>query len=156
ARQRQSLVGTDLSTVVPSQFDTILGIGQYPVTVVDHANGVATMAAGGLRAQAHFVRKGMDGDQALYSEALPNPATPRILSPEAANALTYAMSQVTAAKLNNGWDSAGKTGTWELSAKTTENADAWMVGFTRRLAAAVWVGNRGAEKALRDKNNAEI
>ncbi len=156
ARVRQPLVGADLSKLVPSTFDTVLGIGQYPITVMDHANGVATFAAGGLRATAHFVTKVMDGDKTVYSETLPTGKEPRILSPEAENDLTYALSQVSAAKLSNGWDSAGKTGTWELNANNDENADAWMVGFTRRLAAAVWVGNKGAEKALRDKSNDEI
>ena len=31
-------------------FDTSSAIGQYPVTVVDHANGMATFATNGLRA----------------------------------------------------------------------------------------------------------
>src|SRR5262249_15579943 len=30
-----------------------IGIGQYPITVLDHATGVATIAARGARAQAH-------------------------------------------------------------------------------------------------------
>src|SRR5262249_32149781 len=137
-------------------FDTILGIGQYPITVMDHANGLATFAAGGLRATAHFVSKVTDGDKIVYSEKLPSGNEPRILSPEAENDLTYALSKVTASNLNNGWDSAGKTGTWELGTNQNENADAWMVGFTRRLAAAVWVGNKGPEKALRDKNQNQI
>jgi membrane peptidoglycan carboxypeptidase len=38
-RERIDLRGVDTKTVVPSQFDTILGIGQYPITVLDHANG---------------------------------------------------------------------------------------------------------------------
>jgi membrane peptidoglycan carboxypeptidase len=150
ARQRQQLAGADISTLVQSQFDTVLGIGQYPITVMDHANGVATFAAGGLRATAHFVTKVIDGDRPVYWEKLPV-TEQRILSPEAENDLTYALSKVSASNLSNGWDTAGKTGTWELGTNRNENADAWMVGFTRRLAAAVWVGNRGAEKALRDK-----
>src|SRR5262249_25211244 len=137
-------------------FDTILGIGQYPITVMDHANGLATFAAGGLRATAHFVSKVTDGDKIVYSEKLPSGNEPRILSPEAENDLTYALSKVTASNLNNGWDSAGKTGTWELGTNQNENADAWMTGFTPRLAGGVWVGNKGPEKALRNKNNNQI
>jgi membrane peptidoglycan carboxypeptidase len=156
ARVRQPLVGADLSKLVPSQFDTVLGIGQYPITVLDHANGVATFAAGGLRANAHFVAQVMDNDKIVYSEKLPSGNEPRILSPEAENDLTYALSKVSASTLSNGWDSAGKTGTWELGTDKTQNADAWMTGFTRRLAAAVWVGNKGAEKALLDRNGSPI
>ncbi len=156
ARVRQQLKGTDLRTLTPSNFDTVLGIGQYPITVTDHANGVATLAAGGLRATAHFVTRVLDGTKIVYSETLPAGNEPRILRPEAVNDLTYALSKVTSSTLGNGWDTAGKTGTWELSQTNNENADAWMVGFNRKMAAAVWVGNRGAEKALRDKNKARI
>ena len=45
-----------------------------------------------------------------------------------------------AAKLDNGWDVAGKTGTWQLGKSTVDNAHTWMVGYTGALAAAVWVG----------------
>jgi membrane peptidoglycan carboxypeptidase len=31
-----------------------------------------------------------------------------------------------------------------------------MVGFSKRIATAVWVGNKADEKALRDKNKAKI
>ena len=45
------LRGVDANLLVPSRFGMILGIGQYPVTVLDQANAMATFAAGGLRAQ---------------------------------------------------------------------------------------------------------
>jgi membrane peptidoglycan carboxypeptidase len=153
--ERRDLRGvTDMGTEVPSKFDTILGIGQYGITVLDHANGMATMAAGGLRSDAHFVEKVTKGDAVVYSETLPKPDAPRIMSPQNINDLTYAMSQVSSAKVNNlGWDTAGKTGTWELAGNSQENAHAWMVGFDRRIGAAVWVGNKADEQPLRDKSN---
>jgi membrane peptidoglycan carboxypeptidase len=44
--------------------------------------------------------------------------------------------------LKNGRPAIGKTGTWEYKdGETGENGDAWMVGATRQIAAAVWVGN---------------
>ena len=49
----------------------ILGIGQYPITVMDHANGMATMAAGGLRAKAHFVQKVKDGEDRSTARRCP-------------------------------------------------------------------------------------
>ncbi len=55
-RVRQDLTKVkDMAEVTPSKFDTIVGIGQYPVTVLDHANGMATFGADGVRSQAHFV-----------------------------------------------------------------------------------------------------
>jgi membrane peptidoglycan carboxypeptidase len=146
----------NMSSVVPSKFDTILGIGQYPITVMDHANGLATFAAEGLRAKAHFVTKVMKGNDLVYAETLPSPNQPRVFSQQNSNDLTYALSQVSSAKVNIGWDTAGKTGTWEFSQTSTENADAWMVGFSKKLAAAVWVGNKAELHPLRDKNNSII
>ena len=155
-RERQDLRQTDIKTVVPTQFDTILGIGQYPITVLDHANGVATVASAGLRAQAHFVQKVMKGDNVVYGETLPPPDQQRVLTPQQSNDLTFALSQVSSAKVNIGWDTAGKTGTWEYQPQPGENGHAWMVGFSRKIAAAVWVGNHGDEAPIRDKSNARI
>ncbi len=149
ARERIDLRNTDMSTVVPAQVDTFLGIGQYPVTVVDHANGLATMAAAGQRADAHFVTKVMKGEDFVYGEQL-RTGGPAILTPQQVNDLTYTLSQVSSARVNTGWDTAGKTGTWEWGVDPEENAHAWMVGFSRRIAAAVWVGNAGDEGPLKD------
>jgi membrane peptidoglycan carboxypeptidase len=144
---------TNMTDVVTDKFDTILGIGQYPVTVLDHANGVATMAAAGLPATAHFVLKVMKADAVVFGETLPKQDQQRILSPQQVNDLTYAMSQVGSAQnLNIGWDTAGKTGTWEYGPDPAQNAHAWMVGFDRQMAAAVWVGNKGDEQPILDKN----
>lgn len=51
-RVPQELPSADLTQLVPSRFDLTLGIGQYPVSVLDQANAMATFAAGGLRARA--------------------------------------------------------------------------------------------------------
>jgi membrane peptidoglycan carboxypeptidase len=151
-RQRQDLRSVqDMGTVVPSKFDTVLGIGQYSITVMDHANGLATFAAGGLRATAHFVQKVTKGETLVYGETLPAANQPHVFGPENSNDLTYALSQVGSAKVNIGWDTAGKTGTWEFSQQSNENAHAWMVGYSKKIAAAVWVGNKAEEQALRDK-----
>jgi membrane peptidoglycan carboxypeptidase len=148
---------TDMGTEVPEKFDSILGIGQYGITVLDHANGLATMAAGGLRAQAHFVEQVTKGDSVIYQGPQPKPDQARIMSPQNVNDLTYALSQISSAKVDNlGWDTAGKTGTWELHGNTAENGHAWMVGFSRRIAAAVWVGNKAEEQPIRDKSGTII
>jgi membrane peptidoglycan carboxypeptidase len=156
-RERQDLRSqTDMTKFTPSKFDIVLGIGQYPVTVMDHANGAATFAAGGLRANAHFVRSVKKGDEVLYGETLPNPNQGRILNQQQINDLTYAMSQV-APNINiQGFQAATKTGTWEYNHDMNKNAHAWNVGFTTKLAAAVWVGNKDEEKALLDKNNGTV
>src|SRR5262249_52418917 len=123
---------------VMSNFSTELGIGQYGITVLDHANGTATFAAGGKRAQAHFVRSVTRRSQQVYTEKLS--LTDIGLDQEQINELNWTLRQVEAADLDNGWDVAGKTGTWQSGTSVTENAHTWMVGYTRALAAAVWLG----------------
>lgn len=121
-----------------SPFTAEVGIGQFGVTVLDHANGLATFAAGGIRAPAHFVREVMRDGVRVYAEPLTG--TSIGLTTEQVAELTRVLSQVPAAQLDNGWDAAGKTGTWQAGASTTRNAHAWMVGYTGAIAAAVWLG----------------
>jgi membrane peptidoglycan carboxypeptidase len=107
---------------------------------------MATFAAGGRRAQAHFVREVTRGGQRVYAEPLTQSGIG--LTADQVNQLTTTLSKVEAAKLGNGWPAAGKTGTWEVSAKSTHNAHTWMVGYTRSLAVAVWLGTTDG-RALR-------
>jgi membrane peptidoglycan carboxypeptidase len=130
-------------------FSTEVGIGQYGITVLDHANGMATFAAGGERAQAHFVRAVYRHGDLVYAEQLTQ--SPIGLTPAQVGELTSALTQVTSAKLPNGWDAAGKTGTWQAGNSLTQNAHVWMVGYTRALAVAVWVGTTDG-KALKTKD----
>jgi membrane peptidoglycan carboxypeptidase len=119
-------------------FTTEVGIGQYGITVLDHANGMATFAAGGERAQAHFVRAVYQHDALVYAEQLTQAAVG--LTEDQVKQLTAALTQVPSAKLANGWTAAGKTGTWESGSVRGANSDTWMVGYTQALAAAVWLG----------------
>jgi membrane peptidoglycan carboxypeptidase len=134
---RIDLRGRSANDAMPN-FSTELGIGQYGITVLDHANGMATFAAGGKRAQAHFVRSVTRRGQQVYTEKLGQPDIG--LDPEQINELNWTLRKVDAAKLDNGWDVAGKTGTWQAGTSITENAHTWMVGYTRALAATVWLG----------------
>ena len=141
---RDIAAGTD---VAPSKFATEVGVGQYPVTVLDQANAMATFAAGGLRAQAHFIKEVRQDGKVVFSEKLPAGSEPRVLAQAAIDDLTYAMSLNTSGKLAGGRAAASKTGTWRAAA-TTDNAHAWIVGYTPSLAAAVWIGNKAEEKPL--------
>ena len=145
---RIDLRGKSGAQVMPN-LSTEVGIGQYGITVLDHANGVATFAAGGKRAEAHFVRSVRRGGDEVYAEKI---TTKDIgLNADQINELNWTLAQVAAAKLNNGWDVAGKTGTWQRGQSTTENVAAWMVGYTRPLAAAVWLGTTdGAPLTTKD------
>ena len=146
-RQRVDLRGVNATQLVPSRFDTILGLGQYPVTVLDQANAMATFAANGLRAKVHFVRSVALAGKVRYTETLPAKDQPRILNAQQMADLTYALSA-------NG--PAIKSGTWEYRNSLDQNAHAWSIGYSSALAAAIWVGNRADERALLDKNGATI
>ncbi|GAA1810450.1 penicillin-binding protein [Planosporangium flavigriseum] len=139
---------------VTSNFSTELGIGQYPITVLDHANGMATFAAGGMRAQAHFVTSVTRRGQQVYA-AKPN-QTDIGLNQEQINQLNWTLRKVEAAGLDNDWDSAGKTGTWQAGTSTTENAHVWMVGYTRALAAAVWLGTTDGKPLVTKTGSTEV
>jgi membrane peptidoglycan carboxypeptidase len=134
---------------VAPHFSTEVGIGQYGITVQDHANGMATFAAGGRRADVHFVRSVLKGDERLFVERLVQ--TDVGLDGEAIDQLNWTLRRVKAANLDNGWDSAGKTGTWQAGQSTTQNVHTWMVGYTGALAAAVWLGTTDG-KPLKTKD----
>ena len=139
---------------VVQNFSTEVGIGQYGVTVLDHANGLATIAAGGKRAPVHFVRAVEKGDDKVYEERVTQ--TDIGISVDQVNAMHAALRQVSAADLGNGWDSAGKTGTWQAGTSTTRNAHTWMVGYTRALAAAVWVGTTDGKALVTKDGNVNV
>ena len=115
-----------------------ISLGTYEVQVLDQAVAYATFANQGVPARPFFVREVRRGEEMLYqAEAQRGPAA---FSEDVAADATYAMQQVVergtarAAQLDDGRDVAGKTGT------SSDNKDAWFVGFTPQLSTAVWLG----------------
>lgn len=131
-----------------------VALGEYPVTVLDQANAMATFAAGGIRSEAHFVRRVTKRSVVVYSERLDS--SRRVLSPAAAADLTWALSQNPAGKLPDGRPSATKTGVGPLRTSAVETAHAWIVGYTGNFAMAVWIGNEEMEFPLRDSYGARV
>ena len=131
----------DMAEVVPTNFSAELGIGQFAVTVMDHANGMATLAAGGKRADAHFVKAVYQNGKPVYSETIKQKGIG--LNPQQIDDLNYTLSKVETGRFDpTRWDSAGKTGTWQKGTSTSQNSDVWTVGYTKALASAVWVGTK--------------
>jgi membrane peptidoglycan carboxypeptidase len=145
-RDRVDLTAADL-TAPEGLFGYEVGIGQNPVTVLDQAAAMATLAAGGVPAPTHFVREVRKGDDVLYVEPAPGDA---VLAPDQVADLTDAL---TAASGTDGL--AIKTGAWEY-ADGLGNTDAWSIGYTSELAIAVWVGNGHQVQPLIDKDGAWI
>jgi membrane peptidoglycan carboxypeptidase len=120
-----------------------IGIGEYEMRPIDQANGMATLAAGGVHRSAHFVAKVTDSAGAVLMENRGDPGK-QVIDPDVASDVTYAMEGVAAhaeRTLAGGREVACKTGTQGLGADPSQNSDAWMVGFTPSIAAAVWVGS---------------
>jgi membrane peptidoglycan carboxypeptidase len=167
----------DLSTVKTTEvartgnndrtaFDYQIGFGQYGVTVIDHANGVASLAAGGKAAKVHFISEIHQGDNKIYTEAIKVQQMPGYTANMAADQ-AWTLRQV--ASESNDWEPrntnvAAKTGTWENFNKAGENAHSWTVGYTapnqgkkyNGLAVAVWVGNKGDELPIKTKSGAKM
>jgi membrane peptidoglycan carboxypeptidase len=118
-----------------------IGIGQYEVRPIDQAVGFATLAAGGVARQPYFVQKITDpAGRVLYQHS---DGGRRVLDGKVSNDVTYAMEPVaeySGLPLAGGRPCASKTGTQQFG-DTDYNSDAWMVGFTPQVSAAVWVGS---------------
>lgn len=140
-----------VSADLPSVNSLVLGSGE--VSVLDMAAAYATIANQGVRYQPVFIERieHPDGSICWYpSEGAcasgpgRSPTVANALEPSIAQQVTYAMTQVVnegtgqAAAAGLPWPVAGKTGT------TQDNRDAWFVGFTCDLTAAVWMGHTGA------------
>jgi membrane peptidoglycan carboxypeptidase len=134
-------------------FGPEVGLGEYPVTVVDQATAMATLAAGGVRHPAHFVRRVSKDFSTVYAESV---AGERALAKEVVDDVSWTLSQSPSAKLPDGRASAAKTGVGLLRNSQVETAHAWIVGYSTQLAMAVWVGNEEMEFPLKDKEGARV
>ncbi|HET9733368.1 MAG TPA: transglycosylase domain-containing protein [Acidimicrobiales bacterium] len=128
--------------VVPS-----MTLGTNDVPPVQMASAYATLADGGVYHQPHLVT---EVDRADGSVLFRHSSTGvRVMSAQTAATVTAILGQVvqkgtgTAAAVP-GRQVVGKTGTGE------NYADAWFVGYTPQLAAAVWMGSPAGEVPMRD------
>jgi len=157
--RRYDLTTSSGSALSPDPFGPGTGLGEYPVTVVDQANAMATLAAAGTRADVHFVRTVTRNDTATSPTVtvVTEPVRVRTAFPAAVAAdLTYALSQSPVGKLPDGRPSASQSGVARLRTSAVEVAQAWLVGYTGNLAMAVWVGNVDEELPLKDKFGARV
>lgn len=117
--------------------DAGIALGIYGVHVIDQATGFGTFADGGVAAEPYLVAKvTRPGHGVVYQH---KPVRHRAMPAHIAAGVTYALQQVIAHGTGQGAalpgrPAAGKTGTAENA------ADAWFVGYTPQLVAAVWMG----------------
>jgi penicillin-binding protein 1A len=114
------------------------------VTTLEMANAYATLAAGGVRRRATGIARVQFPDG--KSEKLGHPEGKRVMTDgqayEVTKILKMNVTSGTGTSANYGCPAAGKTGT------TDEAKDAWFVGYTPQLSAAVWVGYPDAGIAM--------
>jgi membrane peptidoglycan carboxypeptidase len=155
------LTRTSPEEAAPSKFHNQVGYGQYKITVLDHANGMATIANRGVYNKAHFVQKVEQRDatgkwvQVNGAQLKPKQAFVQ----EQMDDLNGVLQKIPGSiehRLADGRPATGKTGTWQFRTSTRDNAHAWMVGATPQMATAVWVGNAGKEAPIRDADGDPI
>jgi penicillin-binding protein 1A len=113
-----------------------IALGTSAVTPLEMARAYATFAARGQRPDPLAVTKVVTADgRVLVDQA---PRAEHVLDPNVADTVTQVLTQVldhgTAKGKGIGRPAAGKTGT------TEKLTDAWFVGYTPTLSAAVWMG----------------
>lgn len=115
-----------------------LPLGSEEVHPIDMASAYGVIATGGIRYEPYFIERIVDRQgNVLFAHEL---SGQRVVSERsacwAADVLENNMVNGTGRRAQLPLQTAaGKTGT------TEESADAWFVGFTPHLAAAVWLGN---------------
>jgi penicillin-binding protein 1A len=113
-----------------------LALGSGEVSVLDMAAAYATIANGGTSVNPTTIRRVRTSDGAILRPQ--QEVVPGVVSPGNSYLLTKVLEQVitrgTGTAANIGRPAAGKTGT------SNDYADAWFIGYTPQLVAAVWVG----------------
>lgn len=122
----------------PLEKNMSLALGSGVVTPIEMAAVASTIANEGISVEPSPFKMVQDADgNVIFDNSLPQKK--EVLSANTARIMTDMMKDVvekgtgTRAKIDR--PAAGKTGT------TSDFRDAWFVGFTPDLAAAVWIGN---------------
>jgi penicillin-binding protein 1A len=118
-----------------------MALGDYGISPLEHAGGIATFANGGKLAKPYAILDlvSSKGDL-VYSRDRDEPEAPQVVERKVAEGLNWMMNKVVTegtgqrAQLEF-TNVAGKTGT------STGPKDAWFVGFTGKYVGTVWLGN---------------
>lgn len=128
---------------IQSDLEEIAGItlGTCELSPLEMSSAYATIANGGTYYEPECVARIVDrSGNVIYDSS--NPEGERAISEEVACAAIDVMKGVitsgtgTAARLSNGQEAAGKTGTTET------NQDSWFCGITPQYSVAIWLGER--------------
>jgi membrane peptidoglycan carboxypeptidase len=128
--------------IVPS-----MSLGAANVSPYEMLRAYMTFANRGMRVEPYFVRKVTDAKgHVLYQS---HPSEKRAFDEKYADVVNDVLTQVikkgTGTAAAFGKPAAGKTGT------TSDNTDAWFVGYTPKIGTAVWLGYAKDTKRPMDK-----
>jgi membrane peptidoglycan carboxypeptidase len=146
---------TDLGTPAPStafvplKFQMELSLGQYPITVLDHAAGMATFGAGGAHARTHFVISVERDGKPIYQE--PTGSQKIGLDDAQLRDLNWTLSQTRSGDLGADHTTPVAAGTWKGT-----SSDAWLTGYTDKYGVAVWVGGKTASQPAADSTGRPV
>ena len=140
-----------ITSPMPDDLGLSMALGAMTVTPIELANAYATFASGGLHGDPVMIRN-------IGSEKLPPSKIEPALPPEVAYVMVSLLRSVidegtaraASGKLRR--PVAGKTGTTN---RKSDTIDAWFVGFTPDLLAAVWVGFDDTRKLGRGETGAK-
>jgi len=140
-RQPIADLARDMGVRTPLKITRALALGSSEVTVMDQVTGYSTIANGGFQVIPRAILEARtNSGEVVYDAAGDAPPRRRILSEPTVLGMIDMLHTVvengTARRARlPGIHVAGKTGT------TNAYRDAWFVGFTGNLSAAVWFGN---------------
>jgi len=127
-----------VSAELPAVNSLVLGTGE--VSPIDMAAAFSTFANRGVRNEPTLISRidQVDEEGRVSVVRQHRPTGERVMTEEEADLVNYCLRQVvldgTGSSASFGKPAAGKTGT------TQDYKDAWFVGYTPRLTAAVWMG----------------
>ena len=113
---------------------------------IDQAVGFATFAAGGIHRDPYFVAKVTDSQGKVLLQNTGDGGK-QVIRRDVAHDVTYALTGV-AAWSHDAWPAAGRRRARPVrrtSDSTVDDTDAWMVGYTPSISAAVWMGSDGQD-----------
>jgi membrane peptidoglycan carboxypeptidase len=132
-----------LRKIADDKYHTSVTLGTDEATPLEMATVGAVLANEGVRHEPVFVEKVIASDGTVLIDNS-TPEGERVIEPEIADCEVNMLQGV----VTGGTGTAARLGTRQIAGKTgttDKKADAWFVGFTPTLVAAVW---RGAPNAL--------
>lgn len=126
----------------PNSFGPSLTLGGYGETPLQMATGASVLASRGVLHQPYAIFKVVSGGATVYEHQASNGQ--QVIDPRVAFIMSEMLSRDQNRALIFGRDSQLVIPGWNVAVKTGTSdsfADAWTVGYTPKLAVAVWMGN---------------